>query len=272
MLDIMNLDIESTKSDFKMEMEVPLNKLNVLVGANGSGKTLMMKFAWFAGYMLQAYKVLLVVEPEKTDELFAEMMQKVFRWTFDEPDDMFGSIAIRDKNLEKFNFSVVFKDGKMNHFVMDIIDPEEFKMGNIQGVQFNSKEARTFEQCARYIKLKKKFGIETLTDDGLDELCEFFKIYDVLWFEQLIHKVKQFACDGLPETLTSATGRGIMHSIFIGAAEGADDVEKPSTDLVSIKDDGGLPLFVMADGSEKKATSLSSGQQSMLMLLLFSGA
>ncbi len=269
MLDLINLDVESTENDFKMDMTVEFNKLNVLVGMNGSGKTLIMKFAWFAGYMLQAYKVMLKVEPERTDEMFMEMLQKVFTWTFDEPQDMLGTIEVSDKNREKFAFKVSFKNGLMDHFNMEVIDPKEFSLGNVAMVQFNSKEARTFEQYGKYLKLKKRFGFDHLSEEALDDICDIYKLYDVLWFEQLIVSVASMAKNGPNDILKSATGRSVIHSIFEGAGEGE---ASPSTELVAIKDVDSLPTFVMADASEKKALSLSSGQQAMLMMIMFAGA
>ncbi len=267
MLDRIILDVESTKDDFKMDMTIDFNELNILVGMNGSGKTLILKFAWFAGYLLQAYKVMLAVDPKNSDRLFAEMVTKVFKWTFDEPQDMFGTISIEDKDHEKFSFTVAFKDAGMDYFDIDIIDPKEFSVGSITNVQYNSKEARTFEQYARYLKIKKKFGINQLTEEGLNDICDIFKLYDVLWFENLQRIVSDIVENGLNPIFTSKVGENILSQIFAGAESSSNDSDRFI--LAGIKEEEGVPIFVMADGSEKKATSLSSGQQSMMMMTVF---
>ncbi len=268
MLDKMVMDIESTKNDFKMNTTVEFTSLNVLTGMNGSGKTLIMKFAWFAGYVLQAYKLMLVIDPENSDKLFAEMLQKVFRWTFDEPQDMIGTISIQDVNREKFDLTVAFKDGDMDYFDIDVIDPKEFSVGSIASVQFNSKEARTFTQYAKYLKIKKKFGITELTEENLDEICDIFKLYDVLWFENLQRTVDDLTTNGLNPIFTSVTGRSALNSIFAGA-DSAIEIDSDKTTLVEVKQEEGVPIFIMANGDEKRSTSLSSGQQSMLMMTIF---
>ncbi len=266
MLDVMVLEIGSKEDDFNMDMEIEFNQLNVLVGMNGSGKTLIMKFAWFAGYMLQVYKVTMATENEKTEEVFAGLMQNVFNWTFDETGDITGTISVHDKTKEKFNFNVTFEEGRLSNFTMDVINPKEFTLSTVQGVQFNSKTARTFDNYAQYLKIKKLNNITILTPDSLNTICEYFKLYDVVWFENVYRKVKDMIDNGLSPRITEGAGRGALSTIFAGADAGPSDRY-----LVSIKEQAGnegMPIFVMDDGSEKKALRLSSGQQSMLMMTL----
>ncbi len=268
MLEVIVLEVRSKEDDFNMDMEIEFNQLNVLVGMNGAGKTLIMKFAWFAGYMLQLYKVTMAVENEKTDEVFAELMQNVFKWTFDESQDINGIISVRDKDNEKFNFRVTFEEGKLSSFNMDVIDPKEFTLAAIQGVQFNSKTARTFNSYEQYLKVKKVNNIVNLTPDSLNTMCEFFKLYDVVWFENVFRKVKDMVANGLSPIITEGVGRGAMSAIFAGADAGVGRGERHLVAVKEQDDKEGMPIFVMDDGSERKALRLSSGQQSMLMMTL----
>ena len=270
MLQKMKLNIESTSGDFKMNMDIGFGKLNLLAGMNGSGKTLVLKFAWFSGYVIQLYKILLITEKERTDTVFAELVQNVFDWTFDEPDDLNGTIGIQDEDRKIFNFNVTFKNGKLDYFNMDLIDAAEFQISNIQNIQFNSKTARTFDAFAQYLKIKKLNDITTVYTNEIPKLAEFFKLYDILWFEGIIVKLDRMVKNGLPEIIVSEAGNSVLASIFEGANSSSNSADDDDCILESIKSLDGLPVFVMKDGSEKKALRLSSGQQSMLMLTLFS--
>ncbi len=270
MLQKMKLNIESVSSDFKMNMDIGFSRLNVLAGMNGSGKTLVLKFAWFSGYVIQLYKVLLLTEKERTDTVFAELLQNVFDWTFDEPDDLNGTIGVQDEDGKIFNFNVTFKNGKLDYFNMDLIDAAEFQINNIQNVQFNSKTARTFDAFAQYLKIKKLNDITTVYTNEIPKLAEFFKLYDILWFEGIIVKLDRMVQNGLPKIIVSDVGSSTVASIFEGANSRSDSTFDDGYILESVKKVDGLPVFVMKDGKENKALRLSSGQQSMLMLTLFS--
>ncbi len=264
MLDIMTLDLK-IGDDLDMKLDsLEFGRMNLMAGQNGSGKTLLLKFGWFLGYTLQLYKAVMMISPANVDATFAGSIQKVFEWTFDETEDITGTVGAHDKNKEKFNFSVTFKEGKLDYFVMDILDPKEFTLNSIEGVQFNSKTARTFDNYAQYLKFKKSHGIANLMPNDLEILCEHYKLYDVMWFEKVLTKVKNMIDNGLSPGDIDEAEHGVIYTIFENTKKDAPDCY-----LVSVREEHGkegLPIFVLSDGREKKALRLSSGHQSLLMM------
>ncbi len=269
MIDLLRLSVYSDKSDFKFEdFELELNKLNVMVGANGAGKTFLMKFAWFTSYALQMYKAALLFGGDKAEDEFAKNFNKLFKWTFDRSEEISGIAEVVDKK-RTVSFQVHFKAGELDFFNMDVGDKDKFKATDITNVQYNSKTARLFESLHQYLRLKKKFKIESLAQDGaMDEICEFYKIYDVIWFENVIRKMKRLSEEGINEVFPGIDIASHLAYIFAGAL--ADDSVEDRFQLNAIKiDEEGMPIFVMQDGNEMPVLRLSSGQQSMLMMTLF---
>ncbi len=266
MLDVMMIDMRAkdfeigTKDGFRLEF----SQINIIAGANGSGKTFVMKFAWFAGYILQIYKIALQMTPNKVDEVFATNVQKIFGYTFDYSEELTGSVMITDTKEEIYRLVISFKEGKLDYFNIDMINPDKFSIGEIQNIRYNTKDARTFNQYNTYMKLKKRLGITALTEEAVDDICGFFKLYDVMWFENINQRVKEYARDGINGVFDTDEAKALFGSVF--ARDGSDTSE---LSLVNIEEDDDLPLFIMSDGSQRKAMSLSSGQQSMLMILMF---
>ncbi len=261
-IDVMKIDIQA--KGFRLggdkEFVMEFNNINIMAGMNASGKTFIMKMAWFSGYALQIYKVALALERKNTDAIFAEEVQKLFRYTFDRAEELTGSVMIYDKEEEEYRFVISITNGVLSYFDINIINPAKFSVKEISPPQFLSKEARTFDQLQKYLKFKKKFNITMLDNKAVDELCEFYRIYDILWFEQVGRKVKEYHEKGLEEVL----GMLIPKSLSMMFAE--------DRELIDIKEDPnqlGMPLFIMSDNEEQSALALSSGQQAMAMMTLF---
>ncbi len=245
---------------------IEFSKLNVFAGTNGSGKTFILKCAWVTSYLLQLYKVTLQLSPQNVDETFAKAAADILKYTFDNAEDLNGSIMIQDPSEEIYRLVLSFKEGNIDYFNVDMINPAKFSIGNIQSVQFNSKDARTFEQYHKYQKLKTRFGITNLTEEAVGEICEFFKLYDVLWFENVYNKLKEYDTKKLEEVcplFTSSDLASFLGDIFNNTSPGSN------FDLIGISEKNKLPVFELANGDAYEALNLSSGQQSMLMMLLF---
>ncbi len=243
---------------------IEFSKLNVFAGMNGSGKTFIMKCAWVSSYLLQLYKVALEFAPQNTDETFAKDATNVLKYTFDNAEDLNGSIMIQDPDEDIYRLIISFKEGKIDYFNIDILNPAKFSIGNIQNVQFNSKEARTFEQYHKYHKLKEKFGITSLSEESVAEICEFFKLYDVIWFENVRNKLKEYDTKRLEEVNPLFKNNELVSSLGDLFTKSIGDF-----DLIGINEKDKLPVFELSNGDVYEALDLSSGQQSMLMMMLF---
>jgi recombinational DNA repair ATPase RecF len=257
MLDIIDVDLEAP--NFKMALSMEFSSLNLFTGANGSGKSFIIKFAWYTSYMLQLYKVQLNINPKTSEDFFAEHASKLFGYVFDNSEEISGWIQIRDKERRKLAFALELKNGELNSFDVDIIDPKEFLLSNIQSVKYASKETRTFEAYDRYKKIKKKFGLKSIaTEEALDEICEFYKIYDVLWFESLPAKLIDFQ---------AALKKDNIRTNFLDLINNSNaDNNLEGVTTLGLENDE--PVFIFEDGSTEAIKKFSSGVQSMTMLLL----
>jgi len=262
MLDVIKMDIRAKNFEIGTEKEfvLPFSQLNVIAGMNGSGKSFIMKFAWFSSYALQLYKVALLLAPSTADESFKKELQSLFRYTFDQSEEITGTIMIHDKDEELFRFIVSFDKGVLGYFNIDILNPSEFNIKQIQSVNYNSKEARTFNQIHMYHKLKTKFGIKVLDEKALEEFSPFFKIYDIIWYEQVLQRVQSFDKGENSDRFLCAAGKEVITSLF-------DDLE--ITDIKASLEFPWVPVFHMNDGTIRDALTLSAGSQSLLMLTMF---
>ncbi len=240
------------------EMALTINgmrNLNVMAGANGVGKSLMMQVVWFAGMISSLYKVLLQLKHPAVDKEIQTYIEQLPGLTWDYTNiDLAVSIYSDDI---KYRLDIMIKDNKLNYWNADIQDPTLFLEHGVDRVKYNSKDARTFDSFNKYIKLKKKFNKKAIgTLEDMQELGDFFKAYDVMWFEEMEVKMINWSLDGIPDEVKKRfEGLQLMlgddfnytRGIFFKDHEFA--LEKNSTDI--------------------KFRSLSSGEQSILMMSLF---
>jgi len=173
--------------DFNLgDMSLEFNKLNVFVGQNGAGKTMIFKAAWFMSFTLQLYKTMQLLNIPNIDAEFRKEANIVFDMTWTSSEKVSGAIMIEDKNAEIFGYSAIIVDGKVDSFNINVLDIDKFAVGEVQQVSYNTKDARTFTQYEQYLKLKKRFGIDSFGSVGeLEEFKDFYRLYDILWFEKV---------------------------------------------------------------------------------------
>jgi hypothetical protein len=249
--------------DFDMDIkEMDFQNLNIFVGANGSGKTFIFKFLWFAAYMAQVYKVNLFFFPEDHEKRFAETLQKIFDYTFISTEDITGRIEVSTSD-DNFVFAVAFKSGKLDHFNVQVDDIEQFKVSSVQRVTFASKETRSFEDYERYLKTKKMLGfdkIENISDmDELGKLCEFYRLYDVLAFEHVGVQLKRFSNPENAEPFMEKLA--LVKELMV-----AEESRMKEWNGFEIKED--VPYLTFSSGESRKISTISSGVQSMIMMLV----
>jgi len=246
------------------DFEVDFQKLAVLVGVNGSGKTMILKTAWFSSLALNIYKTLALAGVPNIDEMFTNEVNAMFELTYHQSEELNGAIQISDRDLDIFEFSLITRNGKLDNFQLNIFDKEKFDHGVVENVRFNSKNARTFEQYENYIKIRKTIGIDRITsNDDVKKLAEFYRLYDILWFEDIKNTIDGFSES--PETLDSLLG--VLGPILDGDA-GFKDMEVFKGNVKIIAKDSLLYIHD-EDGHHKSFSSLGSGEQSILMMFLF---
>ena len=107
---IMETVVLKLTDPLEIDVDVPLNQLNIILGQNGTGKTLIFKIAWFSAKMVGMYQLLLNSPMQNIDDKFKEYVDKIFAKTFDDPEEFNGEFGYTDK---AFRFLVQVKEGEM---------------------------------------------------------------------------------------------------------------------------------------------------------------
>lgn len=236
-----------------MNTGLEYNRLTLMTGLNGTGKTLLNKLMW-ASYtffnMKLVEKVTGIKDTEKSD---TEVFQYIMDNTFDDQDfEGEFEYAMRDELLKVafYSFKFEINDGKVSN--LDFSWPDDAMYGG--SATYLSKEARDFGFVERYLKMKKMMGIENLTGwADLEKLGEWFKLYDIFAVEQNLPKFEKAG-----EMLKMITAMGGGKELMGGM------------DLVDIKVDkeAGRLYYINSKNEQKGLTTLGAGEQSIVMMLM----
>lgn len=246
--------------DFKMSLD-KLRKLSIFCGQNGVGKSMVLRWKWYISFLMQMYKVTLMTHPGNIDAEFKQMVDRLLPLTFSGVDNFEGFVSIQDEDEDIYRMDLGFKEGKLNYFHLDMKDADTFKMSNVSAVMYNSKEARLFDSYERYLKMLKMMDIKmpyTLTH--FETLGEFYKVYDVLWFERIRTFSMKWMEEGFPkrlQTLLSYLREG-------GCAGIPEDGELCFVD--------GVIAIQSGDKVPRTLSSFSDGEQALMMMYMFAGA
>jgi len=260
MLDTITFE-EFGNNDFHMDLDtITFKKLMVFIGTNNIGKSFIFKTAWLMTQALNIYQVLLSLEVSDSDKLFQSEFNNMFRWTFTESDQLNGAVKITAQDI--LEFTINMKNGKLDNFNLNITDPKKFKEVGITPVTYNSTQARLFSEYDKYIAFKKAMNIAELNTESLNELSAFYRLYDIMWFEELLDFAAQLEEE--PNLI-----KNIIDPIK--ASQSVDDLynEVPGLrDGDNIIAKGGTFYVADTNGSETKFSSLGNGVQSTLMMTL----
>jgi hypothetical protein len=251
--------------NFILNNKIKFSSLNIFAGANGVGKTMAFKAAWFMQFTLQLYKInLLHPSIPISDERFLKDLNVIFRLTWTSSEQVSGAIEVRDDDLNPSSvYRIQVEKGEVQSFDIDVIDKERFKVGQVQQISYNTKDARTFSQYDRYIKLCKKFDFNIMCldpqNEELKEMGEFYMIYDMLWFEKVRQEIKNYD-NGEPENEL----RLKLWDDKFGNSDKSNNF--PTSDQFVFKKE---TVFVDNLGSLKRFSDYDSGTQSLLMMTLF---
>lgn len=170
-------------------VEIETKKISLYIGPNSSGKSLIMKFNWLGA----TYINMLLIKNEITKFATIEnklLLEYLFKHTF--VDNNFTGFARFFYTNNRLEFT--FNNGKIND--LNLVGSIDLIPSST--INFLSKETRTFDSIIRYIKMKKLLGLPNhlinITDEAsLNSLLELYRIYDIMYIENFIFKIK----DGL---------------------------------------------------------------------------
>ena len=130
------------------KIDIDFNKINIYIGQNGTGKTVLLKLAWFGTY-ITSNKIL-----EERGFLPQNCIQEDFvnhttSKVFDEVDFNGKMVFTFENNLTT---TLIFEKG----VCIDITFSNLTKENRVTNIFFMSKELRLFTELVRYLKLRKR--------------------------------------------------------------------------------------------------------------------
>lgn len=187
-----------------------INKLNILIGANGAGKSFMLVTSWVFGHISSV----IVLAGLKGPALYS-----VVQFTVDNCYDI--------KSLTG-EMGVVFDSGAEIYIRLDEGKVDTVKYSGYEdikqttGVSYLSSTMRTFEAISIYLKFRK------MTDNNMQELLKTFKLYDLMQIESMIMKMPMKPGPELLESLQllvmpgkfTEFGVDLEHCDFYGVDDG----------------------------------------------------
>ena len=234
-----------------MNADLDFKQLNLIVGKNGAGKSLINKLNWVAVTFFNSKIVEKVhnLTESKTD---VELLQFLMDNTFDQ-QDFTGELKfyVREELLKVIFYTFKFKidGGKVSDISFDF--PPDVLPSN--GATYLSTFVRDFSNIELYLKTKNMLGIDKLTDwTDIEKLCQMFKLYDILAIEQVIPKIEN--AGKMLSQFKEAKSMGLL-----------DDF-----DLVDMEVDRkkGELYYYGKDKVRTRLSTLGAGDQSIIMMIV----
>ena len=180
---LINLKCEIQELFGGSKIDIDFNKLNIYVGQNGTGKTVLLKLAWFGTY-ITSNKILeergFLPQNSIQEDFVNHTISKVF-----EEVDFNGKMVFNFEN--NLTTTVIFEKG----ICIDITFSNLTKENKVTNILFMSKELRLFTELVRYLKLRKRVnGTERIMSPAaFEEILNDYKIYDALAVEHLLQNL-----------------------------------------------------------------------------------
>lgn len=221
----------------QFEGDIEFRSIALFVGANGVGKTLILKYIWVMGMITCAD----IVSAQTAD------LKEVAQFTFDncfDDQDFDGTIKCK---YDKGSVKVTLKEGTITK-VKCIIAPE---VDTPSPPTFMSKDMRTFDSIKTYLKIRNKIGAigaTQLVPEQMKEMLDFFKLYDITYVERLLIKLKSRVVtpQRFRDFIAGFTGFSTkIHELYY---------DRVNQDI----------KFVNDKGVEKSLTTLGAGEQSLV--------
>lgn len=234
---VMNLNLELTEPTQIHIDSMDLNSLNLLVGQNGSGKTMINKVIFLASFVTVIDLALRNGETPPEFAPFAELdkfAQYVFDNTFTEPTELSGKVVV---HFENGSFTCDVEKGNLSRIIaaydQDITEGTYPKYMSTVTRLFSSMEA-----------------ILAMSDKMPDDVLKYYKLYDIMHCVRMRHFAKNIST--LDEDWIKIFKEG--HDFDVVALK-YDDVQ-------------GKFLYVDSKGVTRLVTTLGAGHQSILNMFI----
>lgn len=202
------------------KMKIDLKDLNILIGQNGIGKSLVMKITW----VLNTISQLIAMKQPNIEAQTQYILDHSI------PDNgMLGNMSI--EYTTGATVTVNLLEGKINgvHWV------GFEKINEPTPVIYMSTEMRLFTSIKQYLALRKVLGVE--------KMAEHYKLYDIIYVERLIQKA--------PMSITGVSARSMLQMVNEGSNNELEKVEFSETDFTGVWKDGSRkPLSQLGSGEQ----------------------
>ena len=166
------------------KIDIDFNKINIYVGQNGTGKTVLLKLAWFGTY-ITSNKILEERGFLPQNSIQEDFVNHTISKVFDEVDFNGKMVFTFENNLTT---TLIFEKG----ICIDITFSNLTKENRVTNILFMSKELRLFTELVRYLKLRKRVnGTERIMSPAaFEEILNDYKIYDALAVAHLLQNLR----------------------------------------------------------------------------------
>lgn len=244
-----NMKIE-IDSPMELNFDLDYNSLVILIGKNGSGKSLILRLTWVLQYIAQNY--LYSVKFGKNIPII-DFAQTVFDQSF-ENQNFNGEISVIFDNED--SLSIFVNKGKITN-VLEIFDKETEPSGL---PIYMSTNTRLYSDMNKYLILRKLHGVTGVlspqNEAGMMELLKSYRLYDLLFIEGLITDLLN-----MPNILSKSLKVRLKNEF---------EIKEP---IVSIGIDLNTPEFYYVDdkGERKSMSTLSNGEQALINMMTSAG-
>lgn len=243
------LQLNMTKP-WQFQGTLTYNKLTLLCGANGVGKSFSNKLTWVNNFF---FNTLLVAQMGEIKLMPCKNQSDILQWMLDSTffdQDFEGRVVMEatDKVTDVPHYFLEYSllDGKVLDFKCDYPTKAQ-PMGPIT---YLSKEVRSFNNIENYLRTRDMLSLPqtgSLTD--YDPLIEFFPLYDVLGHETLLLKFEL-----MPKLLEQ------VNKISPELLDGLD--------IVTLYVEDRKIMYTDSEEKVHRASKLGSGHQAILIMLL----
>lgn len=218
-----------TDQPAKMDFDMDYRSLTLMVGMNGSGKSLIMKYNWALSTIAS-----MMVNTAPLSPPLKMVAQDILNGT------------LEDQNIDG-ELGIVFERGTINVTLeKGVVTKADFKYeDHVKSAAvpiFMSKVTRTFSQIQQYLKLEKEVGQE--------KMLKMYRLYDILYIEKLKHHLtKGFK---ITENLRKAL----------------DGFDMAKHDIQELILENETIYYLNKKGEKKSMSTLSDGEQSLVNMTL----
>lgn len=231
----------------KMNLQMSPNSLDIVVGMNGTGKTLSLVNIWAIGLLAWTLNI------ENAFDRKGDGEKAQFIWDNSLKDQNLNGILACDFESGA-NIQVQFEKGKV------ISVAHSGVLGcEVSRPVFLSKNMRTFEDKNLYLKMRKAMNLPKAITSMADymKILSAFKLYDVIYMEALIYN------QITPGTIAKLNDR---LDPFKGADMGNPDI--PEFASITVDLDAADIYYTDTAGKKASLSSLGAGTQSLVTMFL----